>query len=53
MTKEHFWNDIERKKQKCLVAEKYILVPQNTQIYHEISFAPLPVRTASTAIKEM
>jgi len=53
MTIEHCWNDSEETKQKCLLAEKYTLVPQNTQIYHEISFVPLPIRTTSTAIKEM
>jgi hypothetical protein len=53
MTTEHCWNDTERTKPKCLLAEKYTLVPQNTQTYHEISFVPLPIRRVSTAIKEI
>jgi len=50
---EHCWNDTERTKPKCLLAEKYTLVPQNTQTSHEISFVPLPIRMASPAIKKM
>jgi hypothetical protein len=50
---EHCWNDIERTKPKSLFADKYTLVPENTQNYHEIYFVALPICTESAAIKEM